>query len=52
MIAYAVLLYLVWFVHAPWWLYVPVVTGIIIKCLDFLIGIFEVGKESNSNERD
>lgn len=46
MIAYAVLLYLVWFVHAPWWLYVPVITGIIIKGLNFVFGVYEAGKDS------
>lgn len=46
MIAYAVLLYLVWFVKAPWWLYVPTVTGAVFKTIQFLMEVYEAGKEN------
>lgn len=45
MIAYCVLMYLVWFVKAPWWLFIPLIAGVIIKVIDTAINIYEEGKE-------
>lgn len=46
MIIYAVIIYLVWFVKAPWWLYIPCVAGLVAKCIGFILDIYDAGKES------
>ena len=46
MLEYLILIYLVWFVKAPWWLYVPCVTGVIFKGIYYLMQIYQAGKES------
>ena len=46
MIMYFVVIYLIWFVKAPWWLYIPMVACVIAKTIQFLMEIYEEGKES------
>ena len=48
MIAWLVILYIAWFVHVPWYVYVVIATGIIIKILGFLTGIYEEGKKDGN----
>ena len=48
---YLILIYLIWYVKAPWWLYIFAVTGLVDKTINFLMGIYDAGRESK-NGRD
>lgn len=44
MIGDLVILYLIWFVHAPWWLNIPIIAVIIIKCIS-------IGREIGEDDK-
>lgn len=41
----AILLYLIKFVGAPWWLYVPLIAAML---LDVFIAVYDTGKEDGN----
>lgn len=45
-LVWLVILYIARFVGVPWYTYIPIAVGMIARILDFLMGVYEAGKES------
>lgn len=45
-----IILYLEWFVKAPWWLYIPTITLTVVSGINFMLMVYEEGRKEGAKK--